>query len=70
MFIFEALARYDETALGEAWLTRQPNFNMARLDPFLATNSKLQPNQNKSYPNELILSVRANLRQLGAPSLD
>ncbi|KAL7785832.1 fungal-specific transcription factor domain-containing protein [Trichoderma ceciliae] len=34
-----ALARYDEATFGEAWLTRQPNFNMARLDPFLATHT-------------------------------
>lgn len=39
-FTYSALARYDETSFGEVWLTRQPNFNMARLDPFLASHSK------------------------------
>ncbi|TFB01675.1 hypothetical protein CCMA1212_006371 [Trichoderma ghanense] len=35
----QTLSRYDATTFGEVWLTRQPHFNMARLDPFLASNS-------------------------------
>ncbi|KAL6898715.1 fungal-specific transcription factor domain-containing protein [Trichoderma evansii] len=34
-----ALARYERSMVGERWCVRQPNFNMAKLDPFLATNT-------------------------------
>ncbi|KAL7809082.1 fungal-specific transcription factor domain-containing protein [Trichoderma gracile] len=35
----QALSRYDASTFGEVWLTRQPQFNMARLDPFLASHA-------------------------------
>ncbi|PTB63016.1 hypothetical protein BBK36DRAFT_1171822 [Trichoderma citrinoviride] len=35
----QALSRYDATTFGEVWFTRQPHFNMARLDPFLASHT-------------------------------
>ncbi|KAL6875812.1 fungal-specific transcription factor domain-containing protein [Trichoderma longibrachiatum] len=34
----QVLSRYDGTAFGEVWLTRRPQVNMARLDPYLASH--------------------------------
>lgn len=31
------------------WNVRQPSFNMAKLDPFLATNSKSQTQEATHY---------------------
>ncbi|KAM0261021.1 hypothetical protein ACHAQJ_002460 [Trichoderma viride] len=68
-----ALARYDETTFGKAWLTRQPNFNMAKLDPFLATNTwspvaRLVSSSQRS--DELYgLLVRMSFKDESLPSL-